>query len=1303
MHGGEGNLSMKVCKDFEEDMENMPAPPDRFGPSMEAVTLFREPGRHVVYSQLRHDSRLVVARHVVHVRAHDIELSRGGEGLLNVVVVDADRRGLRTDPRAFGRLEYAALALSEGGTQPVTLQRLEGETLRFQLDLARHRSASLLHFHVSWHMGGNFRVEKVLPVSQERIASLASAAPSWEPPTKHEALDVLGPVANATAVPADPGEGQFKVGLEVNNGQVSFAGECTKLQTVLFRETPRTHLKVLVPNARGRVQGWIAAYQPSDPLSAFALPLFHEEAIGKSDRDVLCSSFEIQGTNVKPLEQQAVEAYGVFRKPGVWALDIHIAHGDVWRSVSVTHLVCSRQERYRWSDPCAWGVAPPEGGIVRIPPGSHAVLDVSPPQLDSLVIDGTLEIDPGAADLALAASRIVVGRGGKVRVGEEGQPYGGRLRINLTSSFPLEQVIDARLFDDRAWICQTCELSIWGERASSVVVSGAPGPISGGSLVVQESAVKETTAGRRRLHHINDMAYFSSLASRNHHWLGGAAGAAFSAMEGARVDIQGMHLQNMGKRGDVHGAALVLDGALRHAHQRSSARVRNVRITDSEAACVETYEWSQAAVLEGIQCLGATAAGFRFDSRTPPALVVRGNRAEGITNAGRGTAPAGAFHFSGPTEGVVFEENTAADVDGYGVVAERLEPGWTGNTAVNVKGEVLVGGGGGSQGGPQPARAGDGWGVAYLRESAVSEVFALEGPTDAIQYIVIDIPDRAGQVRLSTQTLTGKTMTLLNPFTGLPCAPTFRGCFYNRFRRDKRTYDFSHYSTTVGEWEHWDVPNFSGGRWAVGVGGANSTFKFKYTVDRCPAGSRGIWTGQNLAGSNHTCREVKEMVPDKTSLLLRADSRAGAYARFDVPAHTSSFWIKAKRKATSGDCLLRLGAHRGSMATFKGVDRAFFDMHRDAGNDELIRVQKPEATSTASVYSLPKVNPSQGTFFVAVAPTGDDVEVQVEVEIITASCSGNLLAYPYYLPPHHHDDFLAAYDSEPRKAPCIIDVPFIERSIVRRQGGFYKPELTKYTGRGVGEVSLYRFAVPRFCLGFELHLSLPRTQKYTKASMLLSSGNLPIHLDHEDYMMWEYDYMGRVDSPGSVSLVINRTEVWQRWGTWYVAIDWIDSDPEQDFNLTLRRYPTVCPGAPPCSRRGECVTEASGQGARCACREGWAGLDCSVPDVEGGALQEEIGQEGTGTRVEERTGARLPPKPPAVLGVTEGGNGPVPLGGPTRTEAPHIEVEAASAAVRTGGVSQAAWPFVATACLALGVLLSMHFGLVRRPRSAFAR
>ncbi len=64
----------------------------------------------------------------------------------------------------------------------------------------------------------------------------------------------------------------------------------------------------------------------------------------------------------------------------------------------------------RWSARTTWGGNPPPvaGDSVYIPPNITVIMDVSPPELGALVLDGTLKFDMSAPQLDLTAAYILV-------------------------------------------------------------------------------------------------------------------------------------------------------------------------------------------------------------------------------------------------------------------------------------------------------------------------------------------------------------------------------------------------------------------------------------------------------------------------------------------------------------------------------------------------------------------------------------------------------------------------------------------------------------------------------------------------------------------------------------------------------------------------------------------------------------------------------------------------------------------------------------------------------------------------------
>lgn len=87
----------------------------------------------------------------------------------------------------------------------------------------------------------------------------------------------------------------------------------------------------------------------------------------------------------------------------------------------------------RWSDPATWGGAVPAAGQrITVPAGLKVLLDISPPPLDLLTIDGALVFD--RKDLTLTANGILVH--GRLEIGSEAEPFLQRATITLTGSNP---------------------------------------------------------------------------------------------------------------------------------------------------------------------------------------------------------------------------------------------------------------------------------------------------------------------------------------------------------------------------------------------------------------------------------------------------------------------------------------------------------------------------------------------------------------------------------------------------------------------------------------------------------------------------------------------------------------------------------------------------------------------------------------------------------------------------------------------------------------------------------------------------
>eukprot|EP00007_Cunea_sp_BSH-02190019_P009900 CAMPEP_0174228976 /NCGR_PEP_ID=MMETSP0417-20130205/58_1 /TAXON_ID=242541 /ORGANISM="Mayorella sp, Strain BSH-02190019" /LENGTH=3668 /DNA_ID=CAMNT_0015306471 /DNA_START=321 /DNA_END=11327 /DNA_ORIENTATION=- len=87
----------------------------------------------------------------------------------------------------------------------------------------------------------------------------------------------------------------------------------------------------------------------------------------------------------------------------------------------------------RWSEAATWvsGRLPVAGDSVLVPAGQHILLDVSPPPLQLVVIEGSLSFED-ASDLKFEAGSMFVNAGGRLAVGSEAAPFTHRAEIVLT-------------------------------------------------------------------------------------------------------------------------------------------------------------------------------------------------------------------------------------------------------------------------------------------------------------------------------------------------------------------------------------------------------------------------------------------------------------------------------------------------------------------------------------------------------------------------------------------------------------------------------------------------------------------------------------------------------------------------------------------------------------------------------------------------------------------------------------------------------------------------------------------------------
>src|SRR6185437_6983395 len=118
----------------------------------------------------------------------------------------------------------------------------------------------------------------------------------------------------------------------------------------------------------------------------------------------------------------------------------------------------------RWSDPASWpdGKVPGAGDAVTIAKDRAIVLDVTPPALRSLTINGKLSFADDR-DLALTTEWIYLS-GGELDIGSEAKPYTHKATITLTDNVKDE---DINTMGDRGIMMLNGTLELHGNRTNS--------------------------------------------------------------------------------------------------------------------------------------------------------------------------------------------------------------------------------------------------------------------------------------------------------------------------------------------------------------------------------------------------------------------------------------------------------------------------------------------------------------------------------------------------------------------------------------------------------------------------------------------------------------------------------------------------------------------------------------------------------------------------------------------------------------------------------------------------------------------
>ena len=167
-----------------------------------------------------------------------------------------------------------------------------------------------------------------------------------------------------------------------------------------------------------------------------------------------------------------------------------------------------------WSDASTWsgGLVPQAGGKVTIASGQIVLLDVSPPALNGLTINGKLSFSD-ASDLELTTEWIMVF--GELEIGTETNPFTHNATITLTDNVPGEQLMG---MGDRGIMMSGGTLNLHGNRtnawtklsataeagSSTIEVLDASQWQAGDEIVLASTDYNPRQAERRTIAAIND-------------------------------------------------------------------------------------------------------------------------------------------------------------------------------------------------------------------------------------------------------------------------------------------------------------------------------------------------------------------------------------------------------------------------------------------------------------------------------------------------------------------------------------------------------------------------------------------------------------------------------------------------------------------------------------------------------------------------------------------------------------------------------------------------------------------------------
>jgi len=284
----------------------------------------------------------------------------------------------------------------------------------------------------------------------------------------------------------------------------------------------------------------------------------------------------------------------------------------------------SARRAARWSDPAAWpdGLVPRAGDAVTIARDVDMTLDISPPALRSLTIQGALRFADDR-DLSLTTEWIYV-PGGELEIGTQARPYTHNASITLTDEVKGENI---NTMGDRGIMMLHGTLNLHGKRghawsklaataaagATSIEVLDASGWRAGDEIVLASTDFNPRQAERRTITavggntlrfaepleymHFGEITYgvdergevalltrnirIQASEDANQSYFGGH----IMAMAGSKMYVDGVELARMGQH-------LTLARYPLHFHvlgEGAGQYIRNASIHDSFNRCVTVH------------------------------------------------------------------------------------------------------------------------------------------------------------------------------------------------------------------------------------------------------------------------------------------------------------------------------------------------------------------------------------------------------------------------------------------------------------------------------------------------------------------------------------------------------------------------------------------------------------------------------------------------------------------------------------------------------------------------------------------